>query len=389
MNARHYEVIVIGGGTMGTAAAAALGQRGVRTLLIEQFQHIHTLGSHGGRTRIIRHAYAESPEYVPLVKRADQLWTALEQETETRILHRTGVLELAAPGHRHARAARQSADEHDIPYEWLSPNEASARWPAVKVPEDWDVLFSSAGGYLLTEPALGALGRQATRHGVEICTNETVQKWRATPTGVAVSTDKQTYGSDRIIVTAGAWTAHVLKSLDLDLPLTVRRKVLWWLAVNDETVFAPERFPVFMTDSADGEIYGFPIAEHPGLKIANHADGTPTTPEMVDRTVRDEEKSDVVSLARQIFPSVTDRVIDSVVCLYTMTPDTDFILDRHPEWPTVVVGAGFSGHGFKFAPAIGEHLATLALDGSALPMPRLSLKRFAERGSLPGTGSHG
>jgi monomeric sarcosine oxidase len=370
---------------MGTATAAALGQRGVRALMIEQFDHIHTLGSHGGKTRIIRHAYAESPEYVPLVKRADELWTGLEQETETRLLQRTGVLELAAPGHQHARAARQSADEHDIPYEWLTPNEASTRWPVVKVPEDWDVLFSSAGGYLLTEPALSALAMRATRHGVDSCSNEIVQKWQATSTGVEVTTDKEIYKADRIIVTAGAWTARLLT--DLGLPLTVLRKVLWWLAVNDEGAFAPERFPVFMSDSADGEIYGFPIAEHPGLKIANHAGGNQTTPETVDRQVRDEEKSDVVSLARRIFPSATDRVLESVVCLYTMTPDTDFILDRHPEWDTVVLGAGFSGHGFKFAPAIGEHLAMLALDERAQPMPRLALSRFPKGGSSPAAES--
>ena len=153
---------------MGTATAWALGKRGLKTLVLEQFAHIHDQGSHGGETRVIRHAYAESPEYVPLVRRADQLWLELESETGEQILVRCGGLELAAPGFPHARAARASADEHGLSCEWLSPEEATSRWPAFRIPEDWDALYSPDSGFLLTVPALGAMGRAARSLGATI-----------------------------------------------------------------------------------------------------------------------------------------------------------------------------------------------------------------------------
>ena len=374
MSDRHFDVIVLGGGTMGSSAAWDLGKRGVRALLLEHFRHVHDLGAHGGKTRIIRHAYAEGPEYVPFVQHADELWLALEAEGGERVLIRTGGLEIAAPGHTHARDARRSAELHGLPYDWVSPAEANRRWPSVRVPEDWDVLFSPQAGLLLTEPALRSLAAAARRLGVEIREEEPARDWGASAAGIWVRTDRGTYHADRLIVTAGAWTGRILA--DLGLPLTVLRKVLWWLAVDDPTPYTPDRFPVFITDSPLGSIYGFPLYEHPGLKIANHSGGEPTTPETVERRVREEEKADVVALARWLLPGVTDRVLDSAVCLYTMTPDTDFVVDRHPTWSQVVIGAGFSGHGFKFAPAIGEQLVALALDAPATPYPRFALSRF-------------
>ncbi len=375
MTASNYDVIVLGGGTMGSAAAWALGKRGARALVLEQFAHVHPFGAHGGKTRIIRHAYAESPEYVPLVQRADELWCALEAESGERVLYRTGGLELAAPGFRHARDARESADRHGLRYEWLQPSEANQRWPAYAIPDDWDVLYSPEAGFLLTEPALAAMDGAARRHARTIHEREPALSWEATDAGVTVRTADETYRADRLVVTAGAWAGGMLA--DLGLPLTVLRKVLWWFAVEDPAPFAPNRFPIFITDSAAGSIYGFPIHEHAGFKIANHSGGDPATPEAVDRVMHDKEKADVVPLARALFPLMTDRVLESAVCLYTMTPDTDFVVDRHPTWPQVVFGAGFSGHGFKFATAIGEHLAALALDENATPYPRLALDRFA------------
>jgi sarcosine oxidase len=374
MTGTTYDAIVLGGGTMGSAAAWALAKRGLRTVVLERFAHVHDRGSHGGRTRIIRHAYAESPEYVPLVQRADDLWLDLERESGQRLLYRTGGLELAAPGHDHARAARRSADEHGLPYEWLSPEETRRRWPAFAVPDDWDVLYSPQAGFLVTEPSLRALAAAARPLGAELREHEPARAWGATAAGAWVRTDRATYHADRLVVTAGAWAGQILA--DLGLPLTVRRKVLWWLAVEDPAPFLPDRFPIFITGSDAGEVYGFPIHDHPGLKIANHLGGEPTDPDGVERAVRDEEKADVVALASRLLPGVTDRVLESAVCLYTLTPDTDFVVDRHPRWPHVAVGAGFSGHGFKFAPAIGELLAYLALDPAARPYPRLALARL-------------
>jgi monomeric sarcosine oxidase len=373
---RHFDVIVVGGGTMGTAAAWALGKRGMKALVLEQFRHVHDKGSHGGDTRIIRHAYAESPEYVPLVRRADQLWQELEAETGERVLIRCGGLELAAPGFPHARAARASADEHGLPYEWIAPEEARARWPQFTVPDGWDALFSPDSGFVLTEPAIHGMGKLATKLGGTIVEQSPVVDWGAGPDEVWAATPSKTYRAQAAIITAGAWAGKVLA--DAALPLQVRRKTLWWQEVDRPERYSPDRFPVFICDSAVGEIYGFPIHGTPGLKIANHRDGEPSDPTTVDRTTHPGENRDCLELASSVLPGVQPTVVKSAVCLYTMTPDTDFIVDRHPEYPAVAIGAGFSGHGFKFAPAIGELLADLVTDAAARPIPRLRLSRFAE-----------
>lgn len=370
-----HDVMIIGGGTMGTAAAWALTKRGVKPLVLERFHHVHTMGSHGGDTRVIRHVYAESPEYVPLVQRADALWLELEAEIGEPVLVRSGGLELAAPGFNHARAARASADEHGLAYEWLTPEEASRRWPTFQIPADWDALFSPDSGFLLNEPALRGMATLARRDGATFVENARVTDWGAEQGEVWADTPAGRYSAKAAILTPGAWAPRLLA--DLGLPLHVRRKTLWWQAVDTPEDYAPDRFPVFIADSVAGEIYGFPIHGTPGLKIANHQGGETVDPETVDREVRAGENDDCLRLASHLFPGVRQDVVKSAVCLYTMTPDTDFIIDRFPGDARIVIGTGFSGHGFKFAPAIGELLADLLLIADASPLPRFSLSRFA------------
>lgn len=369
-----HDVIVIGGGTMGTAAAWALARHGLRALVLEQFSLLHEMGSHGGETRITRQAYAESPEYVPVVQRADQLWQELEAESGEQIVVRCGGLELAAPGYSHARAARLAADEHDIPYEWLSPAEVNARWPAFRVPEGWDALYSPISGFVQTEPAIRNMAGAAIRGGGVILEKSPVLDWGDDGSAIWVETPSGRHVAGAAIVTAGAWAPKLLA--EAGLPLHVRRKTLWWQQVDDLERYRPDRFPVFITDSPAGEIYGFPIMGTPGLKIANHAGGTEVDPQTVDRSTHPGENRDCLELTAQVLPGVRPGVIQSKVCLYTMTPDTDFIVDRHPENPRIAIGAAFSGHGFKFAPAIGELLAALIVDPAAQPIPRFSVSRF-------------
>jgi monomeric sarcosine oxidase len=382
---RHFDVIVLGGGTMGTAAAWALGKRGLKTLLLEQFHHVHDQGSHGGETRVIRHAYAESPEYVPLVRRADQLWQELQASVGEQVLVRCGGLELAAPGFAHARAARASADAHGLSYEWLTPEEVVSRWPAFRVPEDWDALYSPDSGFLLTEGALRRMADAARALGATILEQTQAVGWGAELEHVWVDTPVDRYEADALIVTAGAWATKSIA--DLDLPIQLLRKTLWWQEVVDPRQFEPERFPVFITDSPAGEIYGFPVYGAPALKIANHAGGELVDLETVDRSTRPGENRDCLELAAQVLPGVTSRVMKSAVCLYAMTPDTDFIVDRHPLLPRVAIGAGFSGHGFKFAPAIGELLTELIVDPVAESIPRLQLSRFERAGVADSSSS--
>jgi N-methyl-L-tryptophan oxidase len=370
----RYDIIVLGGGTMGAACAWEAAKRGKRALVLEQFDFVHDRGAHSGQTRIFRHAYAEGAEYIPLVMRADQLWEDLESETKTKVLHRVGVLEMAAPGHLHARRARESAARYRIEFQWLAPAEIRQNWPMIHIPDDWEGGFGAAAGLLDIDHALHGMIRVAHQGGVELMSRSPVSTWGASTSGVWVTTGERRYEADALIVTAGAWAARILQQLQL--PLAIQRKVQWWLDVKEASLYAPERFPIFITDSEFGEIYGFPVYRVPGLKIGNHAGGDPTDPDKVNRTVAAHEVHDVMRLASWFLEGVTSNVLQSAVCLYARTPDGHFILDRHPEWPNVVIGAGFSGHGFKFAPAIGEHLVSLALDGSMRPHQLFRLNRF-------------
>ena len=373
----HSAVIVIGGGTMGTATAWELAKRGERAIVFEQFGHVHTFGAHGGHTRVIRHAYAEGADYVPLVLRADDLWEELQDASGIKVFHRVGALELmTGEGSDHALRARASAAKHNVPFEWLRADEIRRRWPQFQIGDDWEGGFGERSGFLEVEPALRAMASLARRGGVEVREHEPVTTWGAEADRVWVETASGRYTADRLIVTPGSWANQMLA--DLGLPITVLRKTLFWLEVKDPSRFAPERFPIYIADRPGLELYGFPIHGQPGLKCANHFGGEPTTPETVDRTVHAEENEKIVEAAGWLFgrEQLTGRVLASTVCLYASTPDHDFLIDRHPAHPHVVFGAGFSGHGFKFAPAIGEHLVQLAF-GETATRPLFALKRFA------------
>ena len=381
MTERTWDVIILGGGTMGTAAAWALSTRGVSALVIEQFGHIHTMGSHGGGTRMFRHAYAEGPEYVPLMHHADNLWCSLENELGTNIVHRVGILEMDAPGFDHAGRAKAAADRHGIEFEWIDGDEIRKRWPAFDPPDGWEGGWSPIAGFLDIEAGLSGLAAVARRGNVTFRTDEPVIGWSSNAEGVEVTTANGVYSAATLIVTAGAWAGDMLA--ELGLPLTVVRKLNFWIDVDTPAMFRPETFPTFATASSIGEIYGFPIFRRPGIKMADHLGGEPTTPQTVDRVARDDEAQSCIELGALAMKGVSNRVLNGVVCMYTRTPDGHFIVDRHPTAPNVVLAAGFSGHGFKFTPAIGEQLANLALDPAAVPFGLFRIDRFVTAG-VPG-----
>ena len=242
------------------------------------------------------------------------------------------------------------------------------------VPDEWEGLFDAQSGFLVVEPALHVMAKLAQQAGVMLHQQEPVRDWRVDGEGVVVQTDRASYQAERLILPPGPWSAHLLA--DLALPLTVLRKVLWWLDIADPNRFQPERFSVFGVSDGPSFVYGLPTFGHPGVKLGEHMGGQVVDPDTVDRTVRDAELAEVLPLAQQTLRGVTGRALDRLVCLYTIVPDEDFVIDRHPHWPQVVFAAGFSGHGFKFAPAIGEHLVALALD-AATPYPPFAASRFA------------
>jgi sarcosine oxidase len=257
----------------------------------------------------------------------------------------------------------------------LDGREVQKRWPVFNLDEGWEAVYSPNTGMLLTEPALRSFIRVATRGGVQIHEHEPVQSWQADGDGVQVETHHKTYSTGRLIITAGPWSGKVLASLGL--PLKVSRKLIWWLGIQEPDRFAPGALPIFNTQTDFGGIYGFPVHEIVGLRIANGSAGTPADADSIDRTVYPHEVSQVLPFAQRYLRYVSGEVVASGVCMYTMTPDGDFIIDRHPEHPQVVFAAGFSGHGFKFAPLVGEMLASLALDPRAGALQRFALSRFA------------
>ena len=209
----HLDVMVLGGGTMGLAAAWELAKRGKRALVLEQFALIHDRGAHAGHTRIFRHAYAEGADYIPLLLRADHLGQDLEAQTRTTVLHRVGGLEMAAPGYGHARRARESATQHHLDFQWLTPVDVRRTWPMLHLPDDWEAGFGAGAGFLDVEPALRALLQCAQHGGVALLAQTPATAWGASAHGVWVSAGGQRYEAEALLVTAGAWAGRTLQDV--------------------------------------------------------------------------------------------------------------------------------------------------------------------------------
>jgi sarcosine oxidase len=374
----RYDVIVIGAaGAVGSAAMWRAAQRGLRVLGLDRFPPGHDRGSSHGRTRIIRQAYFEHADYVPLLLWTYELWAELEQAGAERLFHPTGLLQVGpAEGHV-VRGVLESARRHDLYVESLSASECRRRFPAFTIPDDCRGVFEPAAGYLRVERCLVAQANEALRHDAQFKTGVTVTGWKVEPTHVVVSTDQGEYAAERIIVTAGAWAGELLR--DLGVPLIVRRKPQFWFEARDESYDAERGCPAYLFETPRGVFYGFPRLDEHGVKVAEHTGGeTVADPLAVDRAERAEDVARVREFTRHALPRLTDRLLAHSVCMYTMSPDEHFIVDRHPGSERVVFAAGLSGHGFKFSPVLGEALVDLAISGSTkLPIEFLGLARFA------------
>ncbi len=359
----HYDVIVIGIGGMGSATAYQLASRGKKVLGLEQFDIPHTMGSSHGLTRIIRLAYFEDPSYVPLLRRAYELWHVLEQLVGETLLHTTGSLDIGTENSLVFKGARQSAALHDLRHEILDNKALRARYPAYQLPADMMALFQPDGGFLTPEQCIVSHVTAAQSYGADIRAREPVLDWEPTATGVTVRTIRGTYTADKIVLTAGAWIGKLVPFLK---PVAVpERQVLIWMQPKDPAQFAPERFPVFVMSADTGDFYGFPIHGVPGFKLGRYHHLNETVdPDQLDRNLVTAEDERVLrDFANQYFPDGVGPTQALKVCLFTNTADEHFILDTHPDYPQVVIGSPCSGHGFKFCTVIGEILADLAFDG--------------------------
>jgi sarcosine oxidase len=361
------DVIVLGLGGMGSAAACQLAARGHRVLGLEQFTSPHDRGSSHGHTRVIRQSYFESPAYVPMLLRAYELWGELERSTGRQLMHLCGGLMMGQPDSAVVAGSRASAEKHGLPHDILDPKDIRRRFPALQPPAGTIALFEKNAGYVLTEASVKAHLDRAQHLGARLQFEEEVTGWEAEGGGVRVRSSRGEYQADRLVITAGPWASQVLAGLRL--PLEVDRQVLYWLEPSGGIdLFLPDRFPIFIFEAADGLLpYGFPAIDGPGggVKVALYrAPNTSLcTPATIDRRINDEEIAALRKAIAQIIPSLDGELLKGATCMYTNTPDKDFILDTHPAHPQVSIAAGFSGHGFKFCSVVGEIMADLAEAG--------------------------
>ena len=360
---QHYDAIVIGLGGMGSAALYQLAQRGKRALGIEQFDIAHDKGSSHGVTRIIRLAYHEHPSYVPLMRRAYELWRDLEATSEERILHLTGSLDAGPPGSPNFEGSVVSCQEHDLPHEILTSAELTKRFPGYRLPSETMAVFQGEGGFLLPERCIALFVENAQAIGADVRTEERTLDWQPTANGVRVRTESGEYEAETLVISAGAWASKLVPGLSA--AAVPERQALAWIETLRPEYFTPDRFPVFNLTVDEGKFYGFPEFGIPGFKLGKyHHLEENVDPDTIDREPNARDEAVLRGFTEKYFPDAAGATSSMKVCMFTNSPDEHFIIDRLPDSPQVVVAAGFSGHGFKFSSVVGEVLADLAMDGA-------------------------
>jgi sarcosine oxidase len=369
-------IAVIGLGVTGSATLCRLALRGIRATGIEQFEPGHDRGSSHGATRMIRLAHFENPSYVPMLRRACALWRELESLARQTLIVSTGIVEIGPPDGMLVPAALAAARRHELPHELLDSGSLMRRFPGFKLPPSFAAVLHSNGGYIEAPNALRAYLRIAEAAGAAIRTNETVIAIEPQPGRVRIRTDRGEITTDAAVVAAGPWMRRLLP--ELRLPLNVTRQVVGWFEPDDASLFAAERFPGFLLESQHGLHYGLPAYGAMGVKVAKHHHlNESVEPQRYERTVNAADESAIRAAVREFLPAANGRLLAAETCLYTMTPDGTFILDRMPGYPHIIIASPCCGHGFKFSPLIGEIAADLAMNGeTAHDVAQFRLQRF-------------
>jgi monomeric sarcosine oxidase len=373
------DVIVVGGGVMGCAAAYHLAKDGLRVRLLEQFAVGHTYGSSHGPSRIIRLAY-DGADYVQLARASYALWHDLEAESGASLMLKVGGFDFGSPDAFMLAGIRTTYEALDVPFEAVDRDEIVRRFPQFNLSEDTIGYYQPDYSLLAADQCVTTLAAQARYHGVTFHENEPVRRIRPTPKGVTVRTEQGTYAASRLILSAGSWLPPLLRQLDLDLPLTVTKEQLAFFKPPDPAVFRPGRFPLFIhrfpgTTSLGS---GFPIFGHTGVKMMLDRIGPAVDPGHPDYTIDRSRLDRLHAYVASVLPALGNDIIETVTCRYTMTPDEDFVIDPHPAYPQIVIASPCSGHGFKFGIVIGRILADLAVRGATeYPIERFRLDRPA------------
>jgi len=410
------DVAVVGLGAVGSAACWELTRRGAAVLGLDRFSLLHARGSSHGDSRMVRLAYYEHPDYVPLLRRAYAGWEALEQASGQRLLYKTGGLymgRMESPGELVPESLR-AAREHELPHELLDRDEVRRRYPTFELPEDYGALWEPEAGFVLPERAIAGHLRLALEAGARIHGHQPVIRLEIHPDHVQVVTPQNRYRAGHVVLAGGPWSAGLLAAVSepgkseasppLELGLQATRQVMAWVWPDEPGRYRLGEMPVWAVEServgqprdpdADprgphgrddpgGLWYGFPIlgnrSDRPGMKVGNHFPGPPVDPDRRDfRVPRPEDAEALLPHIQRYAPGAVKTLLGLGVCLYTMSPDGHFVVDRHPAHPDrISFACGLSGHGFKLAPALGRLLADWALEGTTeLPVGFLGVGRL-------------
>jgi sarcosine oxidase len=375
-----YDVIIIGLGGMGSAAAYQLALRGKRVLGLERFTPSHNQGSSHGKSRIIRQAYFEDPAYVPLLLRAYELWEQIERDSGAKLLTITGGLMIGQEGSDTFEGSLRSARQWNLPHEVLSAADIRRRFPPLHAGDEFVALYEEKAGFVHPEDSVWAHIQQAIARGADLHFSEPALAWEASDSGVRVRTERGSYEAERLIIAPGAWAPELMA--DLELPFTITRQTLYWFEPSGGgEPFAVGRFPIFIWEiGGDEQLYGFPLQPGvPGVKTAFFYRGPVVDPNSVNRIVSDEEVRHMRAALERFAPAINGELLNTGTCLYTEVPDHDFIIAPHPRHANVVLASPCSGHGYKFCSVIGEVLADLATEGATRhPIALFDVKRFAQ-----------
>ncbi len=371
----HPEIIVIGAGTMGIAATLELARRGKRVLVIDRSSVPNAIGSHHGTTRFFRTAYFEHPDYVPLLVQAREGWARLERDCGERLFEQTGMLLMGPTGGRLVEPTIASAQTHGIEHQTLSHADLKSRYPYFKAPGQSIGVFEPSAGCIACETAISAMARLARQHGATIMEHTPVLDWSADASGVRVRTQHGTIEAERLVLCQGAWSGDLAQ--DLGTELRVTRQVMFWLQPPAGGPSTAPELPVWAMEAEGDYFFGFPqVLGEQGLKTCSHTPGAVSEPASLDREVYASDERPIREFLQRHAPVLDTPTMDATVCMYSMTPDEHFVIDRHPRHENVVVACGFSGHGFKFAPVVGELISSAASSSDGVPTGFLSGSRF-------------
>lgn len=378
MSDTHSTFLIIGGGGMGLATAWRLAKAGHNVRVLEQFKFLHIRGSSHTEHRILRRTY-DDDLYTRLIPHAYRLWAELEADSGQELTYLNGGVDFGPENDKTLQNLIRVSREQNVPLDVMTPAEAHKRFPQFHLRPNYLMTYCPLNGFVAVDDAMRAKFEQARHYGAILQDEEPVLEIRPLEHGAEVRTAKATYTCDKLVITAGAYVKKLMKQLGLDVPYTIELNQAHWFKTYQPELFIPDKFPIFIlrndTESIGG-MYGFPTFQRPGIKVSVHHSNVYIDADQYDMQPRLETTQRVWEFMKEFIPGASSAVLDVGTCLYDFPPDEHFVLSLHPDHPDISM-ANMAGHGYKFAPVIGEIMAQLALKGTTeFDLTGLSVDRF-------------